>query len=57
MFLNKKDNDLITESGVLKDNNNPLRKEFKTILIEQNDEYLAYAKDQEEAIIEIFLNK
>ena len=31
--------------------------EFKNILIEQNQEYLDYVKNEEEAIIERFLDK
>ena len=57
MFLIKNDNDLLTECGVLKDDFNHLLKEYKSILIEQNEEYLAYIKDQEEFFIENFLNK
>ena len=54
-FLVKNDKDSITECGFLKDDNNRLRNEFKAILIEENDEYLAYIKYQEEFFIEIFL--
>ena len=54
MFVSKDDNDLLTECGFLKDDINYLRKEFKNILIEQNEEYLAYIKDQD-SIIEEFL--
>ena len=57
MFLIKTDNDLLTECGLLKDYFNHLRKEFKNILIEQNEEYLAYIKGQEKSIIEKFLKK
>ena len=54
MFVSKDDNDLLTECGFLKDDINNLRKEFKNKLIEQNEEYLAYIKDQD-SIIEEFL--
>ena len=57
MFLFKNDNDLLTECGLFQDDFNHLRKEFKNIIIEQNEEYLAYKKDQEESIIEKFLKK
>ena len=36
---------------------NSLNKEFKNILTEQNDEYLSYIKNEEESLIEDFLNK
>ena len=55
MFLIKNDNDLLTKCGFLKDDINHLRKEYKNILIEQNEEHLAYIKDQEESIIEKLL--
>ena len=57
IFLIKNDNDLLTESGFLKDDINRLNKEFKKILIEQNEEYLDYIKNEEESIVERFLNK
>ena len=57
MFLIKNDNDLLNECGFLKDDINRLCKEFKTILIEQNEEYLDYIKDEEEAVIERFPDK
>ena len=31
--------------------------EFKNILLEQNEEYLDYIKNEEESILEKFLNK
>ena len=57
IFLIKNDNDLLTECGFLKDDINRLNKEFKNILIEQNEEYLDYIKNEEESIVERFLNK
>ena len=56
-FLIKGHNDLLTECGFLKDDINVLCKDFKNIIIEQNEEYLAYIKDQEESIFEKLLNK
>ena len=57
MFLIKNDNDLLKECGFSKDDINRLCKEFKNILIEQNEEYIAIIKDQKQSIIEKFLNK
>ena len=57
MFLIKNDNDLITECGFLKNDINCLNKEFKNLLLEQNQEYLVYIKKEEESIIEKILNK
>ena len=57
IFLIKKDNNLLTECGFLKYDINRLYLEFKKILIEQNEEYLDYIKNEEESIIEKILNK
>ena len=57
MFLMKNDNDLLTECGFWKSDINRLCKDFKNILKEQTEEYLDYIKNQEESIIEKFLNK
>ena len=57
MFLIKNDDDLLTECGLLKDDINHLNLEFKNILMEQNEEYLDYIKNEEESIIENILNK
>ena len=57
IFLNQNDNDLLKECGFLKSDNNRLNKEFKTILTEQNEEYLDFIKNEEEAVIERFLDK
>ena len=56
-ILIKIDNHLFTECGFLKDDINNLRKEYKNILMEQNEENLAYKKDQEKSITGKFLNK
>ena len=53
----KNDNDLLTEHGFLKDDISHLCKEFKNILIEQNEEYLEYFKNEKESIIEKLLNE
>ena len=57
MFLIKNDNDLLTECGFLKGDINRLCREFKNILIEQNEEHLDYIKNEEESIVGKFLNK
>ena len=57
IFLIKDVNDLLRECGFLKDDITRLNKEFKNILIEQNEEYLDYIKNEEESIVERFLNK
>ena len=57
MFSIKKDNDFSTECGFLKSDINRLCTEYKNILIEQNEEYLNYIKNQEESIIEKILKK
>ena len=57
MFLIKNDVDVLEECGFLKSDINSLNKEFKDILIEQNEEHLDYIKSEEEIIIEKFLKK
>ena len=57
MFLIK--NDAIFSTNVdfnLKCDFNFLYKEFKNILLELNEEYLDHIKNQEESILENFLN-
>ena len=46
MFFNKDDAHLLTEGGFLKSDINRLTKEIKIILMEQNEENLAYKKYQ-----------
>ena len=57
MFILKNDIDLLTESELLKSDFNRLRKEFKNILIEQNEELLNFIKNQKESVIEKILHK
>ena len=57
MFLIKIDVNFLYECGFLKGDINFLHKEFKNILLELNEDYLAYIKNQEESIIEKILNK
>ena len=57
IFLIKNDEDLLTECGFLKDDIIRLNLAFKNILMEQNEKYLDYIKNEEESIIEKILNK
>ena len=57
MFLIKNDVDFLTQCGFLKNDINPLFFEFKNILLEQNEDYLDYVKNEEESISEKILNK
>ena len=51
------DDDFLRECGLLKCDITRLNKKIKTILIEQNEEYLHHIKNEEESIIEKILNK
>ena len=57
MFLIKNDVNFLNECGFLKGDINYLYKEFENILLELNEEYLDHFKNQEESILENFLNK
>ena len=57
IFLIKNDSKFLQECGFLMSDNNSLNKEFKNILTEQNDEYLSYIKNEEESLIEDFIEK
>ena len=57
IFLIQNDKKLLKEIGFSKNDNNLLNLEFKSILIEQNEDYLDYIKKEEEPIIEKILNK
>ena len=57
IFLIQNDKNLIKEIGFSKNDINLLNLEFKNILIEQNEDFLSYIKNQEESIIERFLDK
>ena len=57
MFLIKNDVNFLYECGFLKGDINFLYKEFKNILLEWNEDYLDHIKNQEESILEKFLNK
>ena len=57
IFLIQNDKNLIKEIGFNENDINLLNLEFENILIEQNENLLSYIKNQEESIIEKFLNK
>ena len=57
MFIIKNDVNFLYECGFLRGDINFLNKEYKNILLELNEEYLDYIKNEEEAIIEKVLNK
>ena len=57
IFLTQNDKNLLKEIGFSKNDINLLNLEFKNILIEQNEDFLSYIKNQEESIIERILDK
>ena len=57
MFLIKNDVNFLYECGFLKGDINFLYKEFKNILLELNEGNLDHIRNQEESILEKFLNK
>ena len=57
LFLIKNDKDLLREVGFSERDINRLNLEFKNILIDEHEKYLDYIKNEEESIIERFLNK
>ena len=57
MFLIENDVIFLCHCGYLKGDINFLYKDFKTILLELNEEYLDLIKNQEESILEKFFNK
>ena len=57
IFLIQSDKNLLKEIGFSKNDINLLNFEFKKILLEEFENYLDYIKDQEESILEKFLNQ
>ena len=57
IFLIQNDKNLLRETGFTQDNIKLLNLEFKNILLEEFDNYLDYVKNEEESILEKFLNK
>ena len=56
-FLIKNDVDLLNDCGFLKGDFIRLNKEFKTVLMKQNEEDLDNIKNREESVIERVLDK
>ena len=57
VFLIENDKNLLKEIGFTKNDIKVINLEFKNILIKRYEEFLDYVKDQEESILEKFLNK
>ena len=57
IFLIQNDKNLLKEIGFSKNDINRLNLEFKNIILEEFEEYLSYIKNEEESILEKFLNK
>ena len=57
IFLIQNDKNLLNEIGFSEADINILNLEFKNILLEEYEDYLDYIKNQEESILEKFLNK
>ena len=57
LFLIKNEVNFLYECGFLKGDFNFLLKSFKKILLELIEEYLDHKKNQEESVVENFLNK
>ena len=57
MFLIKNHVNLLYECGFLKGDIRYQYKKYKNILLELNQEYLDFSKNEEESIIEKILNK
>ena len=56
VFLIQNDKNLLKEIGFSKNDINLLNLEFKNISLEGYEEYLSYIKNEEESILEKFLN-
>ena len=56
IFLIQNDKNLLKEIGFSKNDIDLLNLEFKNILLEEFEEYLSYTKNEEESILEKFLN-
>ena len=57
MFLIKNDVNFLYECGFVRGDINFLYREFKNILLELNEDYSDHIRNQEESILENFLNK
>ena len=57
IFLIQNDKNLLKEIGFSKNDINFLNLEFKNILLEEFEEYIDYIRNEEESILEKFLNR
>ena len=57
IFLIQNDKNLLNEIGFSKNIINRLSINFKNILIQEFEDYLPYIKNEEESLLEKFLNK
>ena len=57
IYLIQNDENFLNEIGFCKADINSLNLEFKNILLEEYEDYLDYIKNEEESILEKFLNK
>ena len=57
IYLIQNDKNLLNEIGFSKNDINSLKLEFKNSLLEEFENYLNYIKNEEEALLEKFLNK
>ena len=57
IFLSQNDKNLLKEIGFSQSYINQLSIEFKNILLEEFEEYLSYIKNEEESLLEKFLNR
>ena len=55
-FLIQNDKNLLKEIGFSKKDINLLNLEFKNIILEEFEKYLSYIKNEEESVLEKFLN-
>ena len=56
IFLIQNDKNLLKEIGFSKKGINLLNLEFKNIILEEFEKYLSYIKNEEESVLEKFLN-
>ena len=57
LFLIKNDKVFLLEIGLSERENNRLNLGFKNIVLEQQEKYMDYVKNEDESVIEKFLNK
>ena len=57
IYFGKYDKTLLREIGLSEGDINRLNLDFRNVLIEQHEEYLDYIKNEEESVVEKFLNE